>query len=340
MKSIQGLSFRLFRANKFIIFSSILSIIIAVTLVLTLVLFSFSAKNTLKDEVKKMYGDVDLLVGYNADQNKSISNEFVNKIQSYEDVKQLSKVSITHLNFNSLNAQVYTVGVENDKLARSRYHFSVSLDKNSVAINKGLAETLHVKVGDKLIIENQPFTLVEIINDLPAIGIVPDLMLLTNEIVKSYIQYKSHVDSQATYMLIKARNDTNIFNLSNQIKANDKDLRIDIIEEDPSIKSNLQSLSIFIIILSILVLAMTSLLVISNFELLFYKMKNQFAIMRSLGATTKQMSKIILIQSSVINFTGVFLGFWLTFFSRKLIYKKKKKWMGISASVDTFDFKK
>ncbi|OOR15029.1 ABC transporter permease, partial [Bacillus mycoides] len=339
MKSIQGLSFRLFRANKFIIFSSILSVIIAVTLVLTLVLFSFSAKHTLKDEVKKMYGDMDLLVGYNPEQNKSISKEFVNEIQSYKEVKQLSKVSITHLNFNSLKAKVYTVGVENDKLARSRYHFSASLNKESVIINKSLAETLKVKVGDKLIIENQSFNLVEIINDLPAIGIVPDMVLLSNEVVKNYIQLKSNLDSQATFILIKATDNTNIFNLSNQIKANDKDLRIDIIEEDPSIKSNLNSLSIFIIILSILVLAIISLLVISNFELLFYKMKNQFAIMRSLGATTKQMSNIILIQSGIINIIGVFLGFWLTFISRKLMYNWMEKWLGISASLDTFNFK-
>ena len=40
----------------------------------------------------------------------------------------------------------------------------------------------------------------------------------------------------------------------------------------------------------------------SNFEVFLYKYKSQFAIMRSMGATTKQMFKVIFIQCSVINF--------------------------------------
>ncbi|HDR4570075.1 ABC transporter permease [Bacillus cytotoxicus] len=339
MKSIQGLSFRLFRANKFIIFSSILSIIIAVTLVLTLVLFLFSAKDKLTAEVKNMYGDMDLLVGYNLEQNKSLSNDFIKKVQKTEGVKQVSKVSITHLHVNNMNAEVYTVGVENDKLTQSRYHFSTFLNKDSVVINKGLADMLNVKCGDTITIENQSFNLVEIIDDLPSIGIVPDMVLLHNKVVKNYIKTKSNLDSEATYMLIQAKDDANVFNVANQIKSHDNDLRIDIIEEDADIKGNLQSFSVLVIILSILVLGITSLLIISNFELLFYKLKNQFAIMRSLGATTEQMSKIILIQSSIINFTGVLLGFAITFISRDLTYSWMEKWIGISATLDTFNFK-
>ncbi|MEH7683524.1 ABC transporter permease, partial [Priestia megaterium] len=73
MKSLKGLAFRLFRTNKFIVFSSILSIAIAAMLTLSMVLFSFNAQSTLKHELKQMYGDMDLSVGFNIDQSKVVS---------------------------------------------------------------------------------------------------------------------------------------------------------------------------------------------------------------------------------------------------------------------------
>ncbi|MBE2978552.1 FtsX-like permease family protein [Priestia megaterium] len=336
MKSLKGLALRLFRANKFIVFSSILSIAIASMLALSMVLFSFNAQSTLKDELKQMYGDMDLSVGFNIDQSKVVSPRLTEQISKNKNVEQLSRVSVTHVTLDKINSSIYTAGVENNDLAKSRYHFKRFLNDNSIAMNKGLAKTLHAKVGDKVSIQGHSFTLVEIINDLDATGIAPDMILMNQKKAKEYNRLNEHIHADATYLLIKAKKGTNVLTLSNQIKSYDKDLRIDITEQDPFVKSNLQSLQVFVIVLSFLVLIVTSLLIISNFELLLYKMKNQFAIMRSLGATTKQVSQLIFTQSIIINFSGICIGLLGTFFSQKYVYVWMGKFFKISSSPTQF----
>jgi len=336
MKSLKGLAFRLFRTNKFIVFSSILSIAIAAMLTLSMVLFSFNAQSTLKHELKQMYGDMDLSVGFNIDQSKVVSPSLTERISKNKNVEQLSRVSITHVTLDKIKSSTYTAGVENSDLAKSRYHFKQFLNDDSIAMNKALAKTLHAKVGDKVSIQGHSFTLIEIINDLDATGIAPDMILMNQKTAKEYNRLNDYVHADATYLLIKAKKGTNVLTLSNQIKSYDKDLRIDIAEQDPFVKSNLQSLQVFVIVLSFLVLIVTSLLIISNFELLLYKMKNQFAIMRSLGATTKQISQLIFTQSIIINFSGICIGLLGTFLSQKYVYAWMGKFFKISSSPTQF----
>ncbi|MED4219500.1 FtsX-like permease family protein [Priestia megaterium] len=336
MKSLKGLAFRLFRTNKFIVFSSILSIAIAAMLTLSMVLFSFNAQSTLKHELKQMYGGMDLSVGFNINQSKVVSPSLTEQIAQNKNVEQLSRVSITHVTLDKINSSTYTAGVENSDLAKSRYHFKQFLNDDSIAMNKGLAKTLHAKVGDKVSIQGHSFILVETINDLDATGIAPDMILMNQKTAKEYNRLNEHVNVDATYLLIKAKRGTDVLTLSNQIKSYDKDLRIDVAEQDPFVKNNLQSLQVFVIVLSFLVLIVTSLLIISNFELLLYKMKNQFAIMRSLGATTKQISQLIFTQSIIINFSGICIGLLGTFLSQKYVYAWMGKFFKISSSPTQF----
>jgi len=336
MKSLKGLAFRLFRANKFIVFSSILSIAIAAMLTLSMVLFSFNAQSTLKHELKQIYGDMDLSVGFNIDQSKVVSPSLTERISKNKNVEQLSRVSITHVTLDKIDSSTYTAGVENSDLAKSRYHFKQFLNDDSIAMNKALAKTLQVKVGDKVSIQGHSFTLVELINDLDSTGIAPDMILMNQKTAKKYNRLNDHIHADATYLLIKATKGTNVLTLSNQIQSYDKDLRIDITEQDPFMKNNLQSLQVFVIVLSFLVLIVTSLLIISNFELLLYKMKNQFAIMRSLGATTKRVSQLIFTQSIIINFSGICIGLLGTFFSQKYFYAWMGEFFKISSSPTQF----
>ncbi|MBU8852791.1 ABC transporter permease [Priestia megaterium] len=337
MRTIQGVALRLFKANKFIVFSSILSIAISATLVLSMMLFSFNAQDTLKNQMKQAYGEMDLSVGFNMDQSNVLTPKLVNEIVQNKKVNKVSKVSIAHLNVNKMDTAIYTVGAENNYLPKSRYHFTKDLNEESVVMNKGLAKVLHAKIGDKILIENKKYTLVETVDDLTATGSAPDMLILNQKVVKSYIQAKDNRKAEATYLLIKAKKNVNTLTLANQIKSYDKDLRIDIAEQDYGVKSNLQSLHLFIVVLSVLVLIITSLIIISNFELLLYKMRNQFAIMRSLGASTKQISKIIMIQSTVINITGISLGFILNFLSQRTLYSWVEKLFNIPTTPSEFN---
>ncbi|MCQ9284097.1 ABC transporter permease [Priestia aryabhattai] len=337
MKTLRGLAFRLFKSNKFIVFSSIVSIAISTMLVLSMVLFSFNAQDTLKSQLKQTYGEMDLSVGFDMNQGKILTSNLVEEIHQDKMVDKVSKVSIAHLNLNQLHVSIYTVGVENDYLAKSRYHFSKPLNSSSVAMNKSLAQDLNIKIGDKVLIENRTYTLAETVKDLSANGVAPDMLILNQKNVKRYIQAKEKSSAEATYLLIKAHKNESALKLANHIKSYNKDLRIDIAEQDVGVQNNLQSLHTFIIVLSALVLIITSLILISNFELLLYKMRNQFAIMRSLGASTKQISKIIMIQSTVINITGISLGFILNFLSQRTLYSWVEKLFNIPTTPSEFN---
>ena len=104
MNSLSGLAFRLFRANKMIVASSVISIAIATTLVLTMIMYITEAKSALEADFRKIFGEMDLAVGYNTEQDKSLKTGLISKIKSTDGVVDLSRVTIAHLTLNSLQS--------------------------------------------------------------------------------------------------------------------------------------------------------------------------------------------------------------------------------------------
>ncbi len=339
IKSVRGLSLRFFKTNKFTAISSIVSVMLAVSLIVTMIVFSSHAKQSVINEVKNVYGDMDLSVGYNPDQNKLMDKSLLQNIKEQENVEYMSKVLVNHLQVNKLNTAIYTVGVQNDSLSKSRYHFSKNLSNEEVTLNDGLAETLQVKVGEKIEIENKSYVVKEVLPDIEAGGSAPDILILSEGAVKQHIYEKTGKHNEATYLLIKAKENADVLALSSEIHKIDKELRIDIAEEDEFLKSNLASLHIFIIVLSTLILIITALLLVSNFEVFLYKYKSQFAIMRSMGATTKQMFKVIFIQCSVINFFGGILGLLLAVISNRFLQSGLEHVFAFQINSMNFDYK-
>ena len=225
IRTIKGIAFRFFQRNKFIALSSIISILLSVCLIITMAVFATNAKKTLEDEVKKLYGDMDLSVGYNIEQNKNINKELLNNIEKINMVQKTSGVLVSHLKLDKIQAEIYTVGVENDYLSKSRYHFNKSLDSNNVIMNKGLAEALDLKLGQTLLVQNRSFTLVEFIEDLNAKGLTPDMLIISRSTVQELLFKKTGEQTEATYVLIKAKKDSDPISLANEIKMFDTDLR-------------------------------------------------------------------------------------------------------------------
>ncbi|MGF9852146.1 FtsX-like permease family protein [Bacillus paramobilis] len=338
IKSVRGLGLRFFKKNKFTAISSIVSVMLAVSLIVTMIVFSSHAKQSVINEVKNVYGDMDLSVGYNPDQNKLMDKSLLQNIKKQENIEYMSKVLVNHLQVNKLNVAIYTVGVQNDSLSKSRYHFSENLSNEEVTLNDGLAETLQVKVGEKIEIENKSYVVKEVLPDIEAGGSAPDILILSEDAVKQHVYEKTGKHNEATYVLIKAKENADVLALSSQIHKIDEELRIDIAEEDEFFKSNLASLHIFIIVLSALILIITALLLMSNFEVFLYKYKSQFAIMRSMGATTKQMFKVIFIQCSVINFFGGIFGLLLAVISDRFLQSWLEQLFAFQMNSMGFDY--
>ncbi|WP_433944514.1 FtsX-like permease family protein [Paenibacillus sp. SN-8-1] len=337
LSSMKGLNVRFFKYNKFITVTSIIGIALSIYLVVIMTLFSYNAKASVNQEFKQIYGNMDMSVGYDTGKIKVIDKSLYDTISSQAGVKEASPVLISRLPIEHLNADIYTVGVGNDELAKSRYHFHENISNSQVILNKSLAETLKVRAGSVISIENRQFVVKEIIEDLDGVGVMPDLFILPHTTLTDMLERRPDTKNTfATYILLSKAGNNNVYSLAENIRLIDKDLRVDVAEENEALKQNLSQLNYFMIILSIFLLVVTSLFIISNFEVLFYKYKNQFAIMRSLGATTRQIFDIVLQQSVIINICGTAFGFLSAVASYQLLMKYAASLFSIKISVVQF----
>ncbi|ANU11194.1 hypothetical protein BBH88_13250 [Planococcus antarcticus DSM 14505] len=314
MKSLNQLAFRLFRENKFLVFTSIASIAIAVSLVLTMTLFTVNAKQTLQEDLRTMYGDMDIAFVYSDENPVENEQELFQAVANHPSTTAISQALVTQAYVAPLGGEVYGLGIENDAIAKSRYKTTVNLKEDTVAITENLAKSLKLSKGDSIEIEQDVFKIAEILKNAQGTGIAPDMVIFELERAKQFNQSGlPNSKNETTALMVKTKEDTDLIAMANEVKKIQPDLRVDIIEQDEVAKSNLNSLSLFIIILSILILIVTSIMVISNFDLFIYKNKNQFAIMRALGAKTNQLAKVIRIQSTAITVVGALLGLVISY---------------------------
>src|SRR5699024_8343938 len=114
MRTLRGISLQLFGANRLIISTAIISIIIATTLVVTMVLYSLNAKGTMEQSFRDLYGDADLSVGYNADDTKFLTRSLIQEINSQNVIEDVAEVAISHLTIDKEDLELYTIGVKNN----------------------------------------------------------------------------------------------------------------------------------------------------------------------------------------------------------------------------------
>lgn len=330
IKSLHGMALRFFKENKLIAMTSIIGVVFSISLIITISLFMSNAKESLVLETQKMFGEMDLAVGYNPGQEKAMTTDLLSAIESSNAIEESSSILLAHMTIDNSNTTFYTVGVENSSLAKSRYHFTQDISEGEVILNKGLAKTLNVSEGDALFIENKSFIVQELISDLEAAGVVTDNLILSLQDVQNFEFQRTGIENVATYILIKLDDQADAVEVATKIKEVDGDLRIDIAEENEFLVSNLEMLSQFVLILSFLVLIITSLFIISNFEVFLYKYKNQLAIMRALGASKRQIFEIIFLQCTVINVVGALGAVFLSFITHQFL----QGWMSNLFAVD------
>lgn len=333
MKSLNHLAIRLFRENKFLVFTSVMSIAIAVSLVLTMTLFAVNAKKTLEDDLRKMYGDMDLALVYSDDNPVGNDQDLLQMVSNHPSTMAVSQALVTQSYVTALGGEVYTLGIENDAIARSRYKTSVDLTEDTVVITENLAESLKVSKGDQIEIEQNFFEIAEILKNAEGTGIAPDMVIFALERAKLFNgEELPFLKNETTALMVKTKEETDLIAMANEFKNIQPDLRVDIIEQDEAATNNLNSLTLFIIILSLLVMIVTAIMVISNFDLFIYKNKNQFAIMRAIGAKKDQLAKVLRIQSTLITAVGALLGLVISYTADQFLQPSFARLFSVSLS--------
>ena len=333
MKSLNHLAIRLFRENKFLVFTSIVSIAIAVSLLLTMTLFTVNAKQTIEADLRNMYGDLDIAFVYSDENPVENELELHQSITEHPSTASISEALVTQAYVERLGGEVYALGIENDAIAKSRYKTTVDLSKDTVIITENLAESLMLSKGDTIGIEGSSFEIAEILKNIEGSGIAPDMVIFALERAKLFnSEHLPEAKNETTALMVKTKKEADLMAMANEIKINHPNLRVDIIEQDEAVKQNLNSLTLFSVILAGLILIVTAVMVVSNFDLFIYKNKNQFAIMRALGAKTSQLAKIIRIQSTMITVAGALLGLAISYLADQFLQPTLGRLFSVSLS--------
>ncbi len=335
--SIKDISFKLLKSNRFVVISSIVSIMLSVALIINLFVLTSNAEISLKQELQKQYGDMDISVGFNSDSEKIINKQMAEKIISLPYVNDASKVLIGQLNIDCGNGnefKIYSVGVENDTLSKSRYNYNKDILEDEVALNKGLAEGLQKSEGEQINVGGRNLKIIETLGNLKQDSAMPDMLIINRSTLQSFLNN----GKDATYIMLKLSDKGKNLKVADELHNIDKDLRVDIAEEEEFMKNNLSSLKIFLIILSSLILVMSSLFILSNFQIFLYNYRHQFAVIRALGGSSHQAFKLVFIQCTFINILGILLAFTASYLSSKYLIGIFNHLFSLKASVIEFPY--
>ncbi|GLC88884.1 ABC transporter permease [Lysinibacillus piscis] len=334
MFTMRTIAFKLFRAAWLNVLTSISIITIAICLIMTMSVYSWNAHRQMTKDIQALLGKMDIMVGYNPEQHKLLSHTHINDFQTIPDVINVSSVSLAHtIVEHEAHTTFYTVGVENDALVKSRYHFTTNLGLQDVVISENVARIFKKKVGDSLHIAmpqldgpSQSFIIREVLPTIKGTD-SPSMVLLANDVLKTWMPRN---DAQTAGMFALLETQSNKATLVGMtLKQLDPTLRVDVMSDYAIFKKNLQALIIFIAVLAVFILLIASVLLLSTFQLLFYKMKEQLMVLRALGASTKQIKKLVQWQLSLINMIGVSLGTTLSLLITKSLLPQLIQWMKV-----------
>lgn len=303
---MRNIALKLFRAAWANVLTSISIIAISICLVMTMTVYIWNANSQMKADIQALYGEMDLMVGYNPDQQKLLTASQIEEFSTLAGVTQVSSLSLAHTMVEQeKHTAFYTVGVENDDLVKSRYHFEVNLGPNDAILSENVARLFNKRVGDSIHIQSKDFIVQEILPTMKGTD-SPNIILLANDVVKAWMN-NSQPQTAGIFALMKT-DEGRAKAVGAEIKQLDATLRVDVMSDYDVFKRNLQSLMVFMIVLSVFILLISSVLLLSTFQLLFYKIKEQLMILRALGASVKQVGRIVKLQLSLIISFGVMLG--------------------------------
>lgn len=306
IRNLKDLSKRFFISNKWITFSSIIAISLSTLLITLLMNFSINSENKLRKETLDKFGTFQILCGYDIGSEMKITQNFIDKVSELGEVEKLSPAITNNIKINGIDT--YTLGVENDDLSKSRYGYINNIEEDTIAINKQLANSLKVKIGDNILVNNYQKKVMEIFEDKTYSSNSINMAIIRRSEFKKIL----NLSQEASFIMVKVKNDNDISKVSEELLNLDKNLRVDVFQEDEQLKSNVNSMKYFIGFLGSLVFVMCGIFIVSNLQGYIYKYTKDFAIMKAIGGASFQVFITILLQTIMMNIIGVFSGIMLS----------------------------
>lgn len=298
MFHLRGIAWKLCKAAKVHVMTSIFIIALSISLIVTMASYVTNAKEQLDANIDAMFGEMDLMAGYNY--GETFYTELLNEVVALPEVGMVSPLALKLTEIEEISS-VYTLGVENDDLVKSRYHFTADLTADTVVLSELLAKMLVVQVGETVTLDAKMYEVTEVLPTPQGAEPMNMALVKRNELVEA--------GSEGTFMLIQSEVPDIV---ATTIKELAEGIRIDIVDDYDFVKTNLLTLGILIVLLSVFVLLISAMLLMSTMQLVMTKIKEQLMILRSLGASSQQIAKIVEQQLLLIVGLGVVSGFILS----------------------------
>ena len=95
IRSLNGIAYRFLKNNKFVIASSIFSIMVSVCLIVSMFMFVSNAEKSMKDGIKELYGEMDITVGLKADSDAKFDVQNLKKISLLNQIPEDKKATMS-----------------------------------------------------------------------------------------------------------------------------------------------------------------------------------------------------------------------------------------------------
>ncbi|MEG0253493.1 MAG: hypothetical protein RR667_05375, partial [Muribaculaceae bacterium] len=165
-----------------------------------------------------------------------------------------------------------------------------------------ISEHLNKSVTDSIVVNGKSFVIKEVLAP-NTYGEDAPILYMDMALLKSV----SHVPTEieGLFVMIKTKDVEQTATVLNQLFKN---IRVEITKEMGWVQANLITLLVFILMLVISITIVSGLLLKSTFSLLFSRLHAQFFVLRTMGATTGQLQKIVKTQAIIILLMGVGIG--------------------------------
>ncbi|MEB8646464.1 FtsX-like permease family protein, partial [Bacillus cereus] len=317
-----------------------LAVILGISTLISMTVLYQKLEQSVKEEIKEQYGSAEIRVGYR--ESKLLNKKQVIDIKDTAKPVNSSRILINPHKFNkSYDGQwngIYYIASDNNILAKELYRYQKDVNNNEVIISEKLADRLKVKEGNTV---NLPFPsgkvlevkVKEIIKNSSENA--PGLAILN----LTYIQEEFEINENINLLLLDVEEYVNQNYLKKELMNKyNQELDIDILEEYDSAKNNLKSLNVLGMVLGGLTILISSLFILSNFQMSIQQRQRELATLRAIGAKKKHVFMFIFTEAILLNTIGTIIGVILGVFCAMCLLNIVGELLGITRMVGNIDW--
>lgn len=297
------LGIRFLTKSKKLTLSCVASIFFAVLAIVVIYNFYFISQRSYMENVKDTFGDCDYLIS-DADY-QDFSEDLIKNI---EDTKGVKNVSYGHWAYaNVENHLVYTVGVKDSDMNKSRYRYVSDVTESRIIINQKLAEDLQLSVGDKITMEEMELEISEIlIEDNFSLSNLYMVIVTMENLCKS-----QNLDMVPNYALVKKEKKDGLNEVRERLQSLGENFEITAVEELDDYKKIIESFRIFMTILVFIIIIVAGLLIASVFTSYLKKYQGDTMVLKTMGAGSKQILQVFFTSAMILSTIGCGLGYFV-----------------------------